>query len=448
MSTEALLISAVVDEGATALRQVYSAGITSEFFSCFDEEWRFVERRAARKKPINLRTLRESFPDFDYQRAKGETIADLADELKREVALASMNEILASLAEQTTKENVLENLTAAKEKISAVTRAHAPMSDVDLDADVGGQIEQMKQGMLLAKQGQSLGILTGIPHIDYHMGGLMPGQFTMVQGRTGSGKSYFLMMLGWAAKKLGLNVALFSPEFNAHEVRCRYHTLASADKDVQAACQLERSFRNSHLMKRDRFNLKSYQGFLDYLHEMPGSYHLLCGSGSKDQMSVGYIEDRLVEYQLDLVLVDPIYLLKPVRLHSEGNPYQEVAWIGETLHRLGETYQVPIVFTNQAHLDGNKGDAPSMDKSYGAKALLHLADWVLSVQHMSEENVLVVKANKGRFGEAFRLLATFVADSGFFEVQTPAPNGYRNGHHPHGEEVVRHAVGRKKRLVT
>ena len=305
MSAEALLISAVVDEGVAALRQVYAAGITAESFAVYSDEWAWLERRAARKKPINLRTLREAFGDFDYQRAKGETIADLADELKREVALASMNEILVSLAEQTTKENVLENLTAAKERISAVTRAHAPMSDVDLDADVYGQIEQMKQGMLLAKQGQSLGILTGIPQIDYHMGGLMDGQFIALNGRTGSGKSMFAQLLGWRARRQALNVGVFSPELNAHEVRCRYHTLASADKDVQETCQLERSFRNSHLMKRDRFNLKSYQRFLEYLEAMPGSLHLLCGSGNKDQMSVGYIEDRLVEYQLDLVIVRP-----------------------------------------------------------------------------------------------------------------------------------------------
>ena len=139
-----------------------------------------------------------------------------------------------------------------------------------------------------------------------------------------------------------------------------------------------------------------------------------------------------------------------MREHREGNVYQEVAWIAESLHRLGETYDVPIVFTNQAHLDGNKGDAPGIDKSFGSKTLLHLADWVLAVQHMSEENVLVVKATKGRFGEQWRMLATFIADTGFFEVQTPAPHGYRNGngHHDDAEEVVRRAVGRKKSLIT
>lgn len=449
MSAEALLLSAIVDEGTNALRKVYAAGVSADHFVVYDEEFQWVERRAARKKPITLRALKEQFSDFEYQRAKGETIDDLVDELRREVALAEMNEIITSLAEQTNKDNVLENLVEARERITAVTRAHSPMGDVDLDADVDGVIEEMRQGQLLARNGQSLGILTRIPQIDYYMGGLMPGQFIGLNGRTGSGKSYVLMKLGWAARKQGLNVGLFSPEFNAHEVRCRYHTLASADKDVQAACGLERSFRNSLLMRRTEFSLASYRRLLDYLHEMQGSYHLLCGSGQKDQMSVGYIEDRLIEYQLDLVLVDPIYLLKPVRLHREGNVYQEVAWIAEHLHRLGEQYEVPIVFTNQAHLDGNKGDAPNLKDSFGAKSLLHISDWVLAVQHMSEENKLVVKANKGRFGETFRFTATFVADSGYFEMETPPPTGYRNGsHRKRAKEVVKKAVkGRKTAIV-
>lgn len=139
----------------------------------------------------------------------------------------------------------------------------------------------------------------------------------------------------------------------------------------------------------------------------------------QDQMSVGYVEDRIVEHGLDLVIIDPIYLLKPVRTTKEGNIYQEVAWVAEKLHQVGESLNVPVVFTNQAHLDGNKDDAPGLDKSFGAKALLHLADYVLGVQHMSEEKLLIVRSNKSRFGESFRFQARFLPNTGYFEVLTP-----------------------------
>lgn len=448
MSVEPLLISAVVDEGPSAVRKVYAEGVTADFLELYAEEWLWLEQRILRRKPITLRALKERFPDFEYARSKGETIQDLARELKEEVALSRTNQIMATIAESANKDNIIEMLLEAREEITRITRAHAPMSDVDLD-DVEPVIEEMRQRRVLAHQGQGFGYPTGIPHFDHYVGGLVKGQFVMLSGRTGSTKSYVLMMMAWGMRKHGLNVGVFSPEFNAHEVRCRYHTLASADKRIQQELSLMRSFGNKALMRGTAFNMKTYTRFMEHVREMPGSMHLLCGAGMKDQMSVAYIEDRLVEHELDVIFVDPIYLLKPVRLHREGNTYQEVAWVGEALHRLGEQYDVPIVFTNQAHLDGNKGDAPGMEKSYGAKSLLHISDWVIGVQYMSEENKLVLRATKGRFGEDFRSVYTFFPDTGFFDTDTPLPRGYANGngngHHDESEDVVRKATkGRAK----
>jgi len=439
MSVERLVISALVDEGAAALRTLYSHGVGKEAFAVYDEEFAWIEQRLARRKPLNRRVFTERFDDFEWMRAK-ESTADLAVSLKEEAALAETNQLVQTLAEQVRPDNVLDMLVATRDRLSAITRRHAPMSDVDLD-EWQSVVEEFKQAKVLAAQGKSLSILTGIEPIDSHLGGLMPGQFIQVNGRTGEGKSMWTTLLAWRARKHAqANVGIFSPELNKHETRCRYHTIASADKDVQEAVGIEKSFRNRALMDRRYVNIKTYQRFMEYIAALPGSMHLLCGTGMREQMSVGYIEDKIVEYELDLVVVDPIYLLKPVREHRDGNVYQEVAWIAESLHRVGEQYDIPIVFTNQAHLDGNKGDAPSIEKSFGAKALLHLADYVLAVRHMSEENLLIVKSNKSRFGQGFRFTATFIANTGFFSIDDGASANYYNGSDDPDKEDVREYV--------
>lgn len=413
MSVEAPLVAKVVQEGAPALRKLYSAGVSHNDFPVYEEEFLWIESRLGRRKPLNRRVFRERFPDFEWALPR-EDLADLIVELREERAMEELTSIITTMAEEATKDNALDLAVQMRDRLAAVTRKHAPMNDVNLD-EWRHVIEEMRQGMIMAKQGLSLGILTGDPFLDYHLGGWMPGQFVEVLGRTGEGKSYWLTARGWHGKKKGHNVGMFSPEQNAHEVRCRYHTLASADKDVKEALGLKHSFRNRSLMFRNGFNLKSYQRLLEYLEAMPGNFHLLAGGGMSERMSVGYVEDRIVELELDLVIIDPIYLLKPVRLHREGNTWQETAWIAENLHLIGERYQVPIVFSNQAHEGDSiraKQDAPHKSGGFGAKALNHLSDYVIGVRHISDERRLIVRCSKSRFGQAFRYEVFFDANTG------------------------------------
>lgn len=437
MSVEALAVAAVVNEGAVALRKLYSAGVSVQDFPIYEEEFRWVEMRLGRRKTLNRRVFIERFPDFEWSVPR-EPIADLAAELKEERAFEEVNTILATLAENVSKDNALDMAVEMRERLSVVTRKHAPMSDVDLD-EWHIVVEEMRQGMILAKQGMSLGVLTNDPWLDYHLGGWQPGQYVEVLGRTGEGKSYKMTAFGWAAKKQGRNVAMFSPEQNAHEVRCRYHTLASADKEIQATLGLPRSFRNRSLMFRRNFNLKSYQRLLEHLREMEGRFHLLNGAGLTDKMSVGYIEDRIVELELDLVLVDPIYLLKPVRTTREGNQWQETAWIAESLHALGERYQVPIVFSNQAHEGDSiaaRMDAPHKSGGYGSKALNHLSDYVVGVKHISDERRMKVRCSKSRFGQPFRYECFFDANTGVTKYEDAPAGNYMDDEDEPDEEAT------------
>jgi hypothetical protein len=448
MSVEALACALVVEDGVSALRRLYGHGVSASDFPLYEDEFRWIERRLAKRKPVNRRVFREKFPDFDWA-VPSEGIDDLAVELKEQRAFEAITNIVASGAEQLEKDNALDVATEIRELLTKVTRKHAPIADVDLD-DYETVIEEMRQGFILAKQGVQPGVPTGFIHLDHHLGGWMPGQFIEILGRTGEGKSYKMAMSAWAAKKAGFKVGLFSPEQSAHETRCRYHTIASADPKVKADLELKASFRNRALMFRRGFNLKSYERFCQYMREIPGSLRLLSGAGMADRMSVGYIEDRLVEYELDLVLVDPIYLLKPVRTTSEGG-WQETVWIAESLHELSERYQVPVVFSNQAHMDNNKGDAPGKHDSFGGKGMVHLSDAVIGVKNISEERRMICRSSKSRFGASgFRYEMEFHPNTGVIKETTPLLGNYFNG--PDGdeenEEVVKRVVRQKGKVTT
>jgi DnaB helicase-like protein len=422
-SLEALTLSAIISEGAAGLRKLYAEGITHRDFPVYEEEFKWIERRLSLRKPLNRRVFTQKFSDFEYM-VPDERLQDLARELKEQGAMMEMNALISTMAEGIEPDNALEMAVMARDRLSWITRAHSPRSDESLFGAWQEHYEEMRQGMILAKQGIPVGIPTGFRHIDHHFGGFVPGQQTLVLGRTGEGKSYVTINFGWTAKKMGYRAAMFCPELSKFEIRCRLHTLASADPDIQKACELPRSFRNMALMQKRGFNIKAYRRFCEYLASMPGELDLFTGINRAEQMSVGYIEDRVAEIGYDLVIVDPIYLLKPVRVYKD-NPFATVGSIAEGLHRVSEEYNIPIVVTNQANrVGGAKDDAPHKDRSYNSDVPAQLADWVLGVKHISEEDRLIVRCTKARWGQEFRFDMRFKPNTGYLRDITPLEGNY------------------------
>ena len=59
MSVEALTVAALIEEGPSAMRKLYSAGITAHDFISYDEEFRWIERRLVSRKTLNRRVFRQ-----------------------------------------------------------------------------------------------------------------------------------------------------------------------------------------------------------------------------------------------------------------------------------------------------------------------------------------------------------------------------------------------------
>lgn len=425
MSAENLLISSIVEEGISALRVLYANGISVQDFPIYEEEFDWCQKRVERRKPLNRRVFRQRFPDFEWMVPK-ESVKDLALELKEERAFEEVNQLVQTLAESLEPDNAIDLATEARERLSLITRMHSPISDSVLE-DWKEDIVTMKQQMRLARAGNPIGIQTGFAHLDHHWGGFIPGQMVCVLGRTGEGKSMKTAFFALEAKLQNANVGYFTPELSRAEVKARIHTLASAKKSIQKALGLERSFRNRSLMFARGFNIKQYERFCQYFDEgLPGRIHLLTGQRRGQKMTMGYIEDRIVELGLDLVIIDPIYLVQPVRVYRD-NPFMTVGSTAEAAEELAERYSVPVVITNQANRQGNNGDAPHKDKSYGTDVVNHVSDYVLGVKHMSDENRMLCRCTKSRFGQEFRYDLALFPNTGTMRELTPLKgNYYRN----------------------
>jgi hypothetical protein len=432
VSVEALVISKLVDEGS--LKKAFQAGITHEDFEIHDEEWNWLIQRAGTRKPITARAFKRTFPEFDYMPVS-DKLQDLIEELKQErafVAISSAIDEVFSGDDPLGQENAVEKAAELRESLGATLKIHSPYSDVAMKSDWQRGYERIKNLSILRGNGEAAGIRTGITHFDHHFGGLQKETSYLFLGRPGDAKSFSLAKFCSEAAWDGYRVGLFSPEMTQHQHNCRVHTLISAKREVQEALGLKGAFRNralkdGHLSKGE---LHAYRKFLEWLDEegLKGEIHLFTQRYQREKMSVSYIESRIEDYGLDLILIDPIYKLRSPR--KRGSRWEELGDITDALIDLSHTYNIPVVMTNQAtrSLMGKRGDPPDKDASFGADSPVQEANCVIGVKHFSDEQMMKYNCSKNRDGEPFKFTASFKPNIGILEDVTPISGSYTNGY--------------------
>lgn len=429
MSVEALVISALIGEGTP--KKAFQGGVSSEDFEIHDEEWEWIVSRAEQKRPINSRHFKKAFPEFEFIRTK-ENVGDLIDELKRErayVAISSVVDSVYSGDEPLSSENAIEKAIHLREVLGDVLKLHAPNSDVLIKGGWEEHYQHMRELQILRELGQQPGIPTGIAHFDHHWGGLQGETGTLILGRPGDAKSFTIGKMAAESAWAGYRAGMFSPEMTKHQHWCRLHTLLSAKDEVQKALGLKGAFRNRALKDGYGFNLKSYHRFLKYLDEqMAGEILLFTQKYRREKMTVGYIRTRVEEYGLDVIFVDPIYKLKPIR--HRNSKWEELQEIVDQLMDIAHEFNIPVVMSNQASraLQGKRGEAPDKDSSFGADAPVQEADTVVGVRHYSDERLMKYNCSKNRHGEPFKFSARFVPNVGVLKDITPIKGDYFNGY--------------------
>ncbi len=444
MSVESFVIAALIEEGSP--KKAYQANVSLDDFTIYDDEFKWIERRTETRKPINKRIFLERFPDFEWTPSKEDTV-ELIEELKTENAYRDFRAVLDIADTELTPDNVVDIAGRTREQLSHVLRLTSPHADVFVGADYEQQLTQIERLREMRRQGEQVTIQTGIENIDHHWDGLVPGRLIVTLGRPGEGKSYLLAKFAWEAKKRGYRVGFFSPEMSAFEHRCRIHTMASADTMVQEALGLRASFRNRALMRGEGFPLKRYKKFLKWFSNTPGEIIILTQMYRREKMTTGYIESKIEDLELDLVIIDPIYKLRPPR--RRGNKVEELQDITDAIEDMAETYNIPIVISNQAGRHLGRADAtPGRDSSFGSDAPVQEGDHVIGVLYDEEEHMLFLSCSKSRFGQKFNVKMKFYPNIGLMKELTPVKDDeYYNGHEEADEEKLRELLDSTKELV-
>lgn len=434
MSVEAFVISGVIEDGS--VKKALQAGITRQDFVQFEEEWTWILEQHEHKRPINWRRFQQTFDDFEKV-VSNERLQDLCLELKQESAFMAISSAIDQVGDELRPDNAIEKAEFLREIVTDIVRVHSPANDVIL-SDHKAYLKGVKELMLLRDAGIPVGIPTGIPTLDNHYGGLVNGRCLLILGRPGDAKSMFLAKLACSAFLDGRRVGLFSPEMNEVEHRARIATLISANEQVQEYLGLNKAFRNRALMDGKGFNYKTLKRFWEWYESEPGEIILFNRQNRRQKMSPAYIDAKVDDYGLEMVVADPIYKM---RSGEKLRGWEELQAITDMLCDMSEIHNMPVVMSNQAGRNlGNRGDAPHKDSSFNGDAPVQEADHVIGVKHVPDEKKLILRCTKNRFGQDFRVDLKFVPNIGIMEDVSFKEYNYFNGSEDGSEDRVKEAM--------
>jgi replicative DNA helicase len=431
MSVESFVIAALSTEGT--LKKALEENLTPDDFEIYDEEFAWMLDRVETKQPIGPRHLKRKFPEFELIESE-DSLADLISELKRErayVAISSAIDEILGGEEPLDQDNAFAKATDLIEILDQIQRRSGVHSSVLIKGGWEAHYSRMKNLALLRDNGDIPGIPTGLEHLDHHWGGLQGETAYLYLGRPGDAKSFSVAQLAVECAWHGYRAVVFSPEMSEHQHYARFHTLLSAKKEVQGALGLKEAFRNRALKDGRGFNMKQYRRFLQWIDtELLGEIILFTQKYRREKMTVGYIRSQAQSTGADLVIIDPVYKLKPPRYR--GTRWEELGEITDSLIDMAHELNIPVVLSNQANRAyvGGKDEAPGANSSFGSDTPVQEADAVIGVRHFSDDRILKFNCSKNRYGERFRFTAKFLPNFGILEDVTPINDEYARGFDP------------------
>ena len=200
------------------------------------------------------------------------------------------------------------------------------------------------------------------------MGGLGGGDFGLIFGSPGGGKSWTLVALGAHAVKLGLNVVHYTLELSEAYVGKRYD--AHFVNEPVNAIHLNKEKVNKYLE-----NLK---GTLTIKEYAPGVAAISTIEGHIAKMTD-------LGYPPDMVLIDYVDLLKSSSGVKDEKEKLDNTYI--STKALARTLNIPVWSVSQVNRAGTKDDVIEGDKAAGSYNKLMITDFCMSLSRLPQDKL-------------------------------------------------------------
>lgn len=406
-NVEQYLISAVVksqDHVTPAAR-----GISSKFFSSYEDEWTFIETYiASHKRTPSKAAFQNRYPDFVFKNT--DDVEHFCEEVRKAHAQSFLTASIQEIIEDISNGDITQAIRSMhRSALDVESKISGISDDADIIDNWQGTYEEVMRRVARKEQFGQSGIPTGFPTLDERTGGPQPGHLWILSARLGQGKTWALIRMAAAATFSGLPVQYDALEGTRAEIAMRFHTFASSEYGKQV-------FKNADLSMGQNFSPREYKEFLKGIRGNV-SGKLFIADTSRGPVSPMTIAAQIERNQTAVTYLDYITLMETDANRDER---QGMVKLSKQLKGVAQRYQTCIVAAAQLNRAatnvGNNYAGPehlAESDSFGRDA-----DAVISMRQRSKHivSLKLVKYRHGRDG--FEWHCKFLPNTGHFEEIT------------------------------
>jgi replicative DNA helicase len=218
------------------------------------------------------------------------------------------------------------------------------------------------------------GLTSGLRSIDHRTGGFNRGEFIVIAGRPGMGKSALAITIARLQAEAGYNTLMFALEMNSPDV---------ADRAIADAVWTELSPIQYQSIRRGKVSREQQQRLTDgalafdrlplIIEQQAGlTLSQIAARARKDQQNL-----QRQGKTLDVILVDHMHIIRPSNRY-QGKPVQEVTEISNGLKALAKELNVPVIAMAQLNrgVENRDNKRPAMSDLRETGAIEQDADLI------------------------------------------------------------------------
>jgi replicative DNA helicase len=382
---EVRLLNSIVDtqDYVTAV----NSGVENVFLE-YRDVWNFiVSHYETHSKVPSKETVKQHHQDFEFI-STPEPLAYYVDEAKKESLSYQTRGIVAKAHGLINESGPKEALSFLMEETSKLYKFSSNLKDTDLAGEWKDRVRDLKARSLNPKA--IAGIPSGIDVIDKVFGGWQSGDFIVLLGWTGVGKSFIARLFAVNAWKAGYRPLIISLEMNKQQEGQRLDTLLNNG---------EGHFTNTDLIKANPGIVDGYEKWAQVTFEGKHAIHLVTSEGleTADQ---NMVQAKIDQYHPDMVILDYHSLFDD----SSGakNETEKAKNLSKAFKRIAVKNGIPIIDVAAVTMaDGHSERPPELEEVAWSKQLAYDADLVLAIHRELASDLFQVVSRKVRRASHF-----------------------------------------------